>query len=561
MACVPSPFCFAARSQGVAIVGHNLKVLNEADTSMRSTTDDAASLRSGEDRGFAGHPRALGPLFFTEMWERFSYYGIRPLLVLFMAASVFEGGLGFSRETASAIVGIYAGAVYLSALPGGWLADNWLGQRRAVWYGSVLIALGHLSIAFSAVWGATWFFIGLVLIVLGSGLFKSCISVMVGSLYDQGDVRRDGGFAIFYMGINIGGLMAPLFTGLLMREYGWHWGFGIGGLGMLLALLIFRLSAIPAMRRADSLRGRAASWDAPAVHRQGVGYYVAALAVACAVFIALVANGAIVLDAVAIAEAMTTVIIVCALGYFVYLFAFSGLDKQERARIVVCFILIMAAAFFWASFEQQPTSYNLFAHDYTDRMLFGWEVPAVWFQSFNPVFIILLGPLFGWLWPALGRRRLEPGSSVKFVLGLLFAAGGFALMMLAAMRVAGGAAQVSPLWITGSLLLLTIGELCLSPVGLSTMSALAPVKLRGQLMGLWFTASALGNLVAGLIGGHVNAEELEQLPELFARCAVALVACAVLLALLTPVIKRMLKGNPTVDPAGADASAQTNTGA
>lgn len=561
MACVPSPFCFAARSKGVAIFGHNLKVLNEADTPMRSTTDDAASLRSGEDRGFAGHPRALGPLFFTEMWERFSYYGIRPLLVLFMAATVFEGGLGFSRETASAIVGIYAGAVYLSALPGGWLADNWLGQRRAVWYGSVLIALGHLSIAFSAVWGATWFFIGLVLIVIGSGLFKSCISVMVGSLYDQGDVRRDGGFAIFYMGINIGGLMAPLFTGLLMREYGWHWGFGIGGLGMLLALLIFRLSAIPAMRRADSLRGRAASWDAPAVHRRGVGYYVAALAVACALFIALVANGAIVLDAVAIAEAMTTVIIVCALGYFVYLFAFSGLDKQERARIVVCFILIMAAAFFWASFEQQPTSYNLFAHDYTDRMLFGWEVPAVWFQSFNPVFIILLGPLFGWLWPALGRRRLEPGSPVKFVLGLLFAAGGFALMMLAAMRVAGGAAQVSPLWITGSLLLLTIGELCLSPVGLSTMSALAPVKLRGQLMGLWFTASALGNLVAGLIGGHVNAEELEQLPELFARCAVALVTCAVLLALLTPVIKRMLKGNPTVDPAGADASAQTNTGA
>ncbi len=560
MAYVPSPFCFAARSQGMAIVGHNLKVLNEADTPMRSNTD-VASPRSQEDRGFAGHPRALGPLFFTEMWERFSYYGIRPLLVLFMAATVFEGGLGFTRETASAIVGIYAGAVYLSALPGGWLADNWLGQRRAVWYGSVLIALGHLSIAFSAVWGATWFFIGLVLIVLGSGLFKSCISVMVGSLYDQGDVRRDGGFAIFYMGINIGALLAPLFTGLLMREYGWHWGFGIGGLGMLVALLIFRLSAIPAMRRADSLRGRAASWDAPAVHRRGVGYYVAALAVACAVFIALVANGAIVLDAVAIAEAMTTVIIVCALGYFVYLFAFSGLDKQERARIVVCFILIMAAAFFWASFEQQPTSYNLFAHDYTDRMLFGWEVPAVWFQSFNPVFIILLGPLFGWLWPALGRRRLEPGSPVKFILGLLFAAGGFALMMFAAMRVAGGIDQVSPLWITASLLLLTIGELCLSPVGLSTMSALAPVKLRGQLMGLWFTASALGNLVAGLIGGHVNAEELEQLPELFARCAVALVACAVLLVLLTPVIKRMLKGNPTVDPAGADASAQTNTGA
>ncbi|RKR03483.1 POT family proton-dependent oligopeptide transporter [Kushneria sinocarnis] len=523
---------------------------------MHSPTDTPDSTR---DRGFLGHPRALGPLFFTEMWERFSYYGIRPLLVLFMAATLHDGGLGFARDTASAIVGIYAGAIYLSALPGGWLADNWLGQRRAVWYGSILISLGHLSIALSAAWGATMFFIGLLFIVLGSGLFKTCMSVMVGTLYDEGDARRDGGFAIFYMGINLGALLAPLFTGLLMRQYGWHWGFGIGGLGMLVALLIFRLWAIPGLRRADEVRGRAASWDAPAVARRGVGYWVSGLAIALAAFVALVAMGAISLDPVAIAEAMTSVIIVCALGYFVYLFAFSGLDREERIRVAVCFVLIMAAACFWASFEQQPTSYNLFARDYTDRTLFGWEMPTVWFQSFNPLFIILFGPLFGWLWPALGRRGREPGSPAKFVIGLLLAAGGFGLMMLAAERVLSSGGAVSAGWITLSLLLLTLGELCLSPVGLSTMSALAPRQMRGQVMGLWFTASALGNLVAGLIGGHVNADELGQLPELFGRCAVALLICALILTLLIRPIRRMLKGNPIVDPAAVQHGATTSS--
>ncbi|CBV41015.1 peptide MFS transporter [Halomonas elongata] len=510
-----------------------------------SPTPDSAS-RS--DNGFFGHPRALGSLFFTEMWERFSYYGIRPLLVLFMAASLYDGGLGFSRADASAIVGIYAGAIYLSALPGGWLADNWLGQRRAVWYGSILIALGHLAIALSALWGATMFFIGLLLIVLGSGLFKTCITVMVGGLYDEGDPRRDGGFAIFYMGINIGGLLAPLFTGLLMREHGWHWGFGIGGLGMLAALLIFRLWAIPAMRRSDTLRGREASWDAPAVRRRGVGRVVAALSALTALFVALVATGVITLDPVAIAEGMTSVIIVCALAFFIYLLCFAGLDNRERARVVVAFLLIVASAFFWASFEQQPTSYNLFAHDYTDRALFGWEIPTVWFQSFNAIFIVLLGPLFGWLWPALGRRGLEPSSAAKFTLGLLFAAAGFGLMMLAARQVISGDTLVSPLWITASLLLLTLGEMCLSPVGLSTMSELAPMRIRGQLMGLWFTSLALGNLVAGLIGGHVNADELQQLPDLFGRSALALVLCALVLALLTPLIKRMLKGGMNAEP-------------
>jgi POT family proton-dependent oligopeptide transporter len=487
-----------------------------------TSTPDAAS--SQQDHGFFGHPRPLGSLFFTEMWERFSYYGIRPLLVLFMAAGLAEGGLGFSREDAAAIVGIYAGAIYLSALPGGWLADNWLGQRRAVWYGSLLIALGHLAIALSALWGATAFFIGLLLIVLGSGLFKTCITVMVGSLYDEGDARRDGGFAIFYTGINLGALLAPLMTGLLIESGGWHWGFGIGGLGMLVALLIFRLWAIPAMRRADRQQGRDSSWDAPAVKRRGVGLAVMGLSILVAALVSLAAIGVIQLNPVAIAEAMTSVIIVCALGFFVYLMAFAGLNGRERARMVVAFMLIVASAFFWASFEQQPTSYNLFANDYTDRGLFGWEIPTVWFQSLNAVFIVILGPLFGWLWPALGRRGLEPGSAIKFVMGLLFAAAGFGLMVLAARQVITDG-LVSPLWITGSLLLLTLGEMCLSPVGLSTMST----------------------LVAGLIGGNVSADKLAELPALFGRSAIALVLCALVLALLTPLITRMLKGGSSTD--------------
>ncbi|RAH39375.1 peptide MFS transporter [Halomonas sp. SL1] len=528
---------------------------------MTSTSDAATSRR---DRGFFGHPRPLGPLFFTEMWERFSYYGIRPLLVLFMAASLFDGGLGFDEKTASAIVGLYAGAIYLAALPGGWLADNWLGQRRAVWYGSVLIALGHLAIALSAPFGAPAFFVGLILIVLGSGLFKTCISVMVGGLYDDGDVRRDGGFAIFYMGINLGALLAPLISGVMLERWGWHWGFGIGGLGMLAALLIFRLWAVPAMQRADRERGREASWDAPAQSRRHVGSWVAGIMALIAGLVVLSATDVIHIDARALAEVMTTVLIVVAIGFYAYLMLFNGLNRDERARVTVCFVLIVAAAFFWAAFEQQPTSYNLFAQNYTDRGLFGWEIPTVWFQSLNPIFIVLLGPLFGWLWPALGRRRLEPGSPMKFVLGLLLAAAGFGLMVLAAQQVLSGPGLVSPLWIIASMLLLTLGELCLSPVGLSTMSGLSPRRTQGQLMGLWFTGSALGNLVAGLIGGHVNPEEVQQLPELFGRSAIALVIFAAVLLLLVPVFKRMLGHHRLIDPAAArraDADATLDSGA
>ncbi|TBM19654.1 MFS transporter [Hafnia paralvei] len=492
-------------------------------------------------RTFLGHPYPLGSLFFTEMWERFSFYGIRPLLILFMAASVFEGGMGIPREQASAIVGIFAGSMYLAALPGGWLADNWLGQRRAVWYGSILIALGHLAIALSALWGNTLFFIGLLLIVLGTGLFKTCISVMVGTLYKDGDSRRDGGFSLFYMGINLGSFLAPLVTGLLVGEKGWHWGFGIGGLGMLVALLIFRFFAVPSMRRYDREVGLDSSWNHAVVERKNVGRWISLLAVGAIVLIGLLSYGIIPINPVLIASVMVYVIAASVTLYFVYLFAFAGLASEERVRLLVCFILLVSAAFFWSAFEQKPTSFNLFANDYTQRQFGDFEIPTVWFQSLNALFIIILAPLFSWLWPALGRRKMQPSSMVKFVIGILFAAAGFGIMILAAQDVLATSEAVSPFWLVGSILLLTLGELCLSPIGLATMTLLAPDRMRGQVMGLWFCASSLGNLAAGLIGGQVKADQLDMLPDLFARCSIALVICAVVLALLIKPMRRMMQ--------------------
>ncbi|CND87695.1 peptide MFS transporter [Yersinia nurmii] len=498
------------------------------------------SSNTNSSRTFFGHPYPLSSLFFTEMWERFSFYGIRPLLILFMAATVYDGGLGLPRENASAIVGIFAGSLYLASLPGGWLADNWLGQQRAVWYGSILIAMGHLSIALSAFFGNDMFFIGLVFIVLGTGLFKTCISVMVGTLYKPGDARRDGGFSLFYMGINMGSFIAPLLSGWLLRTHGWHWGFGIGGVGMLVALLTFRMFVIPSMTRYDAEVGMDSSWNSPTVQRKNVGKWVCAAMVALAAVVVLVAQGMIEINPVLVASSLVYLIAASVTLYFVYLFAFAGLSRKDKARLLVCFILLVSAAFFWSAFEQKPTSFNLFANDYTDRMVMGFEIPTVWFQSINALFIILLAPIFSWAWPALAKKSIRPSSITKFVIGILCAAAGFGVMMLAAQHVLATGEGVSPFWLVGSILMLTLGELCLSPIGLATMTLLAPDRMRGQVMGLWFCASALGNLAAGLIGGHVKADQLDMLPTLFARCSIALVICAAILILLIVPIRRMM---------------------
>lgn len=477
------------------------------------------------------------------MWERFSYYGLRPLLVLFMSAALAEGGFGIERSQASAIVGIYAASVYLASLPGGWVADRLLGLRRAIMVGAVLISLGHISIGLSSfAHSALPFFLGLILIVLGTGLLKPNISAIVGDLYPEGGARRDAGFSIFYMGINTGAFAGQIVTGLLGEKFGWHWGFGAAGVGMLIGLGLF---ALRSRQTLGNLGLEISRNPDPVKQARQERWMKLALAVGLAllvIVIVLAASGVLTLNPQAIGRNMTYVLVGTAVVYFGFVFLFGGLNIQEKKRIVLIAILFFFAAIFWAAFEQAPTSLNLFAKDFTDRNMFGFEVPAIWFQSINSVFIILLAPVFASIWMALGRRNSNPSSPAKFAMGLLFAGIGFALMIPAANRVvaSGGTLDVSPWWLAFSYLFQTAGELCLSPVGLSSMTKLAPRKYVGQMMGIWFLATSVGNLIAGLVGGNVDPEKLEQMPKLFIGTTAALVIAAVVLGIMVPFIKKMI---------------------
>ena len=500
------------------------------------------------DNGFMGHPKPLRSLFFTEMWERFSYYSIRPLLVLFMVATVGSGGFGFDEVTASAIYGIFAGSLYLAAVPGGWLADNWLGQERALWWGSIIIALGHLCIALSAMFGMTLFFVGLICIVLGSGLFKTCISVMVGALYPRDDVRRDGGFTLFYMGINIGALLAALIVGIFKEKGMWHAGFGVGGLGMLVSLLVYRFAAQKNLTRYAKAKGITAEWEHANDRYKNVGRWVAGFVALLVALVLLVSSGMMSFNPQMVAEYMTYIIAAVVILYFAIMFISPRLDKTDKLRLLICFILIIGSTLFWSSFEQQPTSFNLFADRYTDLNVLGFEIPSIWFQSLNPLFILILAPIVSIIWVKLGNRGLEPSSMAKFALGMLLAAAGFMLMIFASKSILGSdGGLASPLWLVGSLLLLTLGELALSPVGLSSMTKLAPTGMQGQMMGLFFASIAMGNLVAAFFGGHVSADKIEGLPALFTTMTIFLVVTAVILLVLAKPINNMLKKSENAD--------------
>lgn len=494
--------------------------------------------------GFFGHPKGLSTLFFTEMWERFSFYGLRPLLVLFMTAAVFDGGFGFERSQASAIVGIYGSSVYLASLPGGWVADRLLGLRRAIMTGAILISAGHISISLSSfAHTKVPFFIGLILIVLGTGLLKPNISAIVGDLYPEGGARRDAGFSIFYMGINTGAFLGQLVTGFLGETVGWHFGFGAAGVGMLIGLAVF---ATRARKTLGNLGLEPTKHPDPVVQSKQEGLMKTALAVGLGILllvVVLASIGILQLNAQAIAQNMTYVLVAIAVLYFSYLFAAGGLTLDEKKRVIVIFILFAFAAIFWSAFEQAPTSLNLFARDFTDRQLGSFEVPATWFQVINSLFIILLAPVFAALWMRLGKNDFS--APAKFAMGLLFAGIGFVVMIFAANLVVGSGAsiKVSPIWLVGSYFFQTIGELCLSPVGLSSMTKLSPRKYVGQMMGIWFLASSVGNLMGGLVGGYVDPEKLDQMPKLFIVTSAALIISGLALAVLTPFIKKLIRQN------------------
>ncbi|HVJ27588.1 MAG TPA: peptide MFS transporter [Vicinamibacterales bacterium] len=514
-------------------------------------TAPAAGIAGPTDRAFFGHPRGLSTLFFTEMWERFSYYGLRPLLVLFMSAALVEGGFGFERTQASSIVGIYAASVYLASLPGGWVADRLLGLRRAIFWGALLISCGHISIGISAfASGRVPFFMGLVLIVLGTGLLKPNISAIVGDLYPEGGARRDAGFSIFYMGINLGAFLGQIVTGVLGEWYGWHWGFGAAGVGMLLGLMWFSFFARRTLGNIGMEPTRHPDPVVDAKQKSTAKLALFAGLSLLALVIALAATGTITINPVVVGSYMLYVLVGLAVVFFAFIFVAGGLTVEEKKRCAVIFVLFIFAAAFWGAFEQAPTSLNLFASDFTDRNILGFEVPVLWFQSINSAFIILFAPVFAAIWVGMAKHNMTLSDPAKFTVALILAGIGFAIMVIPANAIvaSGGALKVSAMWLTISYLFQTLGELALSPVGLSSMTKLSPRKYVGQMMGIWFLAASVGNLVAGLVGGHVDPEKLEQTPALFTWTSIALFGSALILGLLIVPIRKMM-GN--IDVSGA----------
>jgi proton-dependent oligopeptide transporter, POT family len=484
-----------------------------------------------DDRAFFGHPRGLSTLFFTEMWERFSYYGMRALLILFMTAAPATGGLGFDTATAGAVYGLYTSMVYLLTLPGGWLADRWLGQRRSVLYGGMLIASGHFSMAVPTL---STFYLGLVLIVIGTGLLKGNIAVLVGKLYAPSDNRRDAGFSIYYMGINLGAFLAPLVCGYLGQRVNWHLGFAAAGIGMVLGLVQYALGD-KYLGNAGAAAATAGTAEAAAGRRQAIAWSVGAL-IAVALFGIAVATGAVNVSAAQIAEWVGWSLLAGTVVFFGWLYLDRSWTPQERGRLYVVGVFFLCAAIFWSVFEQAGSTLNLFADRSTHNVVFGWSFPSSWYQSLNALFIIMFAPLFAWLWITLGRR--EPASPTKFSFGLIGVGIGFLVLVPAALAVGNGG-QVSPGWLTATYLIHTWAELSLSPVGLSSMTKLAPVRIAGLMMGVWYLGSSVGNYIAGQLAGFY--EEMP-LAELFGAVSVLPIAAGIVVLLLSKKFAAMMHG-------------------
>src|SRR6266481_987704 len=429
--------------------------------------------------GWFRHPRGLSTLFFTEMWERFSFYGLKALLILFMTAAATKGGMGFTDQRAGNVIGWYGFGVYASAIFGGLAADKVFGQYRSVLLGGIIIALGHFSMAVPTV---PTFYLGLCLIVVGTGLLKPNASAMVGALYDPADARRDAGFSLFYVGINVGAFVAPLVVGTLGQKVNWHVGFACAGVGMVIGLIQYvagKSRLTPALARLGQTETHAAALTEP----------------------------------------------------------WWRFTRAEWGQVAAIAVLFVFSSVFWGAFEQASSSLNLFADRLTRNTAFGYNFPSTWYQSLNSMFMILgLAPLIGWFWIRMGPK--QPSSPVKFALGLFFVGLGFVLIVPAA-RMTQQGVLVSPWWLIGLYFLHTIGELCLSPVGLSIVTKLAPARIVGAMMGLWFLSIAVGNKLAGMAGGLF---ETLPLPRLFGAVALTTFVAAAILLLLTRPLQRLMGG-------------------
>ncbi len=484
----------------------------------------SAGALAANDTRFFGHPRGLATLFFTEMWERFSYYGMRALLILFMIAPVANGGLGFSVAKASAIYGLYTSSVWLLSLPGGYLADRFFGAQKAVLYGGILISIGQFCLITRS---SSMFYLGLVLIVFGTGLLKPNVSSIVGMLYPPGDHRRDAGFSIFYMGINLGAFIAPLICGWVGQRVDWRWGFGLAGLGMAAGVVQFIFQS------PRYLGDKGAKPPNPA--SSGTALRIGAMTAAfVAALSAVILISGIELTPKLIFNAFGIGLLIVTILVFSWLLFAPGFSALERKRSAATLVLFLAACLFWSAFEQAGSSLTLFAERSSKKNLLGFDFPASWFQAVQPIAIIILAPIFAWIWLKLGKY--EPSSPAKFAIGLFTAGLGFLLLVPAA-QLAGTAGQVSPMWLVGTYVLHTIGELSLSPVGLSAMTKLAPARVAGMMMGVWFMSISIGSYL-----GAQAASLYESLPvpTLFGYVAgFAFVATVILVILIKPTVRLM----------------------
>jgi POT family proton-dependent oligopeptide transporter len=466
------------------------------------------------------------------MWERFSYYGMRALLVLFMTDLIVNGGLGMDTERATAIYGLYAFGVYALALPGGWIADKLLGQRKSVLYGGIVIALGQYTLALPF---RPTFFIGLVLVALGTGLLKPNVSAIVGDLYPETGAKRDAGFSIFYMGINIGALVAPLVCSFLGENIDWHLGFLAAGLGMTFGIIQY-VVGWKHLGDAGWLKEDAANPESIAKSMKnlfkGIGIVVAIAVILIGLSIFNVMN----LTLVVFARSTGVIILIVAILYFAGMIMFACHDAAGRKRVALIGVLFLGAALFWSGFEQAGSSMNLFAERFTNRTVFGWEAPAGWLQAINPLFIILLAPVVGSFWVWLRDRN--PTLGIKFGAGLVLLGCGFLVMAWGSSFVEEGN-LVSPMWLVVTYFLHTVGELCLSPVGLSAITKLSPQRFVSQMMGMWFMGAAIGNLIAGLVAGFI---ETLPMPQLFGVVAGIVIVSGLLFLAFAKLIAKLAPG-------------------
>jgi len=503
-----------------------------------STSQDPAT--SVHNRSFFGHPGGLSTLFFTEMWERFSYYGMRAILLLYMTKTFAEGGLGFDEKYAGIIYATYVSSVWYLPLIGGWLADRIFGARRAVLIGAIIIACGHYSMAINA---HLTFYAGLILIACGTGLLKPNISAMVGQLYSEGDKRRDAGFSIFYMGINLGAFLSPIVVGFLAQaessrnfiaslgldpNSAWHWGFAAAGVGMTLGIvqyLLGRRKLADVGNKPDTAR----LMESEAT-TSGVDYLTLGLAIVGGV---IGAGSGLYFGEAGVLSALFPGVVGFFAGYL------SGiirhLNGEELKRVLVIFILFLFSILFWMTYEQAGSSLTLFADRLTQTTILGWTYPSSWFQSVPAIFVIIFAPIIGAVWQKLGDR--QPSSPGKFTIGLFFAGIAFVVIAFAATLAANG--RVSPMWLVVVYFLQTIGELCLSPVGLSTVTKLSPARMVGLMLGVWFLSISIGSFIAGLTTRLFAGNDTAVLTRGFGIFAGVTLVAAVILAVLTPLIKRM----------------------